>query len=89
MKEFIINQINSYEEYYGGFSFNQEILTEISLKHGLFKGKDVESILNIFLFEKIKDKKAYLRDSNLLNKSYLILNPQLVEQLINDNYSYY
>lgn len=88
-EDIINNQIASYEDYFEGLSFNQEMLTMVGLEEGIFKGRNVESVLNIFLFEKIDDEKAYFKETDLINVEYVKIHPNLVEQLVLDYYDNY
>lgn len=89
MMDEIQNTIVCYDEYYG-ISPNQEIILNICLKSGYFKPDNVESILNIFLFETFDNEECYL-DSNreFLNEEYLTKHPEIIKEMIKDNVEYY
>ncbi len=87
--DIIHNQIASYEDYYG-LDFNQSILTQISLENHFFNGKNVETILNIFLFEKFDNDDCYLDDKKqFVNYDYLKKHPCEIKNLINENKHHY
>lgn len=87
--EVILNQIQSYDDFFG-LNWNQTILMKISYDNEFFKNKNVESVLNMFLFESFDDEECYLDEKHeFLDEEYLYKHPQLVKELIEDYEIYY
>ncbi|RAP49216.1 MAG: hypothetical protein BZ138_08040 [Methanosphaera sp. rholeuAM270] len=85
----ILNDIEAYDKYYG-LNYNQTILVEVSLENEYFKNRNVESVLNIFLFEEIDDEDAYVDYKHeYLHDKYVKKHPEIVERMVKENYKYY
>lgn len=88
-EDIILNQIESYEDYYCGLSFNQEILTQIGLEQGVFNTENVETLMSIFLLEKFDDENAYYNGTTFVNKEYVQSHPQILREFINEHKNKY